>query len=477
LAEHSTLADPGRGGVALIAFSTQSPRGARADAHLADIGRDLRGRGIPSRVFHVHFDPSNTDENARRVDRLLTRIREDGCRFAVSHEFWSVDVARRLSDSGLGLLELRARTIEESRQIAGQLLHQAVGECAVGSALNETAALIEPIGLPAGEALTQADLNVRQACGYKNRLRDNPFYRQIADTAAMSDYRGCAHCLNAIPAGVGSEEEVADRIVYQVRRDREVLPDLRTVWVAFAETFFDALGIAFQRTRGDALWHGLSFAMQCRPDVLAKRWPDLERVAGHAAACETELRVAVVGFENFSPREIDVLNRGAPPEDLEAAVGVMRRWEQQPPPGLRVQGWIPSFILFTPWTRPEDLQVNLDFIERQGLWDANIERLRVGQGTAVFELAQHEGLVVDGPVRTSAHPNGYFAEREIRFVDARVAATAAGFERLRPFAHGSQPELLAGVLATVLAAGDPAALDWDGIVGTWDEVQAATRAS
>jgi hypothetical protein len=86
-------------------------------------------------------------------------------------------------------------------------------------------------------------------------------------------------------------------------------------------------------------------------------------------------------------------------------------------------------------------------------------------------------LIIDGPVRPAAHPNGYTSEREFRFVDGRVEAISAGFERLRPFALSEQPELLASVMTTVLAAEDPPAIDWNDVADAWEDVRAAAGGS
>ena len=99
-----------------------------------------------------------------------------------------------------------------------------------------------------------------------------------------------------------------------------------------------------------------------------------------------------------------VLNRGAAPESLDAAASILNRWSIDTPPGLQVRGFTPSFILFTPWTRVEDLEINLRHIGSHGLWNANIERLRIGPGTPAFVRAERDGLIIDGPVRAAAHP-------------------------------------------------------------------------
>ena len=436
---------------------------------MADVARLLRRNGIPSRVFHVHLTPSDPQENLRRVHRLVERLTTEGCRWAVFGEVWTPELGRQLRSAGIRLIETRSHSFDDAlfcpddKEILEHLT-----DVPRERALDEVANLVEIVGPEKARPVTSIDLRVSQACGYKQSLADNAFYRELLrDAPEMAQHRGCAYCLSARPESSGTSEEIATRIVERIRGDRQVFRSVETFWMAFAETFYDALAIAFRTTCGDPVWHGITLAMQCRPDVIATRTADIEALASQAAACGTRLRIGVVGFENFSPREILVLHRGVVPETLDAAASILNRWLAHPPHGLIVEGFTPSFILFTPWTRIEDLEINLDRIARHGLWNANIERLRLGPGTPTFEKARRDGLVADGPVRPAAHPNGYYSEREIRFADPRVAAVSAGFETLRPHAMSELPELLVGVLAAVRAAADPAAIDWDEIGRSW----------
>lgn len=463
------------GGVACVAFSTESPHASRGDVHATDTVRMLRRSGVPSRLFHVHLDPSDTQENWARVSALVERLAGEGWKWTVFSELWTPELGVKLRDAGIGVIETRTHTFADAIFADRPDLMKHVGACATGEPLDELTDLIEIVGPRAPRPVTAIDLRIHQACGYKRTLADNPFYRDVLDAPEVAAHRGCAHCLSARPETPNAPEEVALRIVERIRSDRQVFPKLETFWMGFAETFYDALAIAFRNGRDDPAWQGITLAMQCRPDVIAQRHKEIEALAADADACGTKVRIGVVGFENFSSREIDVLNRGAPPDSLDAAASIVNRWLADPPTGLVVRGFTPSFILFTPWTQVEDLRVNLDFIFRHELWNANIERLRIGPGTPAFVKARQAGLVADGPVRAAAHPNGYSSERDIRFADPRVAAVCEGFERLRPFAFGEQPELLSGVLAAVLAAGDPATVNWDDIARSWEDVGDAAR--
>jgi hypothetical protein len=352
-----------------------------------------------------------------------------------------------------------------------------VQDCAVTETLDEFADLVEIVGPDNPRLVSSIDLRISHSCGYKRTLADNSFYRDVLDAPDVAMHRGCAYCLSARPDSASTAEDLAKQILERIRSDRRMFPAVDTIWMAFAETYYDALAIAFRTTQGDPAWKGLTLSMQCRPDVIAKRAGEIEALAADAAKCGTRVRIGVAGFENFSPREILVLNRGADPEYLDTAASILNRWSEHQPPGLVAKGFTPSFILFTPWTRIEDLEINLAFIAKHGFWQANIERLRIGPGTPAFVKASHDGLILDGPVRPAAHPNGYTSEREFRFVDGHVEAVSAGFERLRPYTLSEQPELLGAVLTTVLEAQDPSAIDWNDVADAWEDVRVAAGAS
>jgi hypothetical protein len=470
----STRPVPG-GGVAFIAFSTESPHASRGDVHLADMARALRRAGVPSRLFHVHLDPRDTVENARRVGGLVERLIAEHWRWAAFRELWTPELGEQLLAAGVGVIETRSHTFPRAIFAEGVDILQHVRDCITGQPLDELSDLIEIVGPRNPRPITAIDLRINVACGYKRALAENPFYRDVMSAPEVATHRGCAHCLSARPDVQSTREQTARMLVERIRSDRQVFPALETFWLGFAETFYDALAFAFQTGRGDPAWRGITLAMQCRPDVIAQRASEIEALAADADACGTKLRIGVVGYENFSPREIEVLNRGAAPEKLDAAADILKRWLVKTPPGLVVRDYTPSFILFTPWTKVEDLEINLERIFTHDLWDANIERLRIGPSAPAFIKALRDGLIADGPVRAAAHPNGYSSEREVRFADARVAAICAGFERLRPLAFNEQPELLARVIEFVRAASDPAAIDWDSIARSWEAVGTAAH--
>ena len=218
--------------------------------------------------------------------------------------------------------------------------------------------------------------------------------------------------------------------------------------------------------------------MQCRPDVIVKRRRDIEQLARKAHGADAVIKIAVVGYENFAPAELQRLNRGVTPEDLSSAAGIMTGWTREPVPGLDVRGYTPSFILFNPWTSLEELELNLREIDRHDLSGANIERMRLGSATPLYEMARRAKLTTSAPVRLAVHPNGYFSETGYTFRDARVAAVCDGFDALKTFALANQPALLGAVVDAVRGSDDPGRIDWKRVAATWQSIrQGAGQAS
>src|SRR4051794_221688 len=134
------------GGVAFVAFSTESPYHSRGNVYLADAARSLRQQRIPSRLFHVHLAPHSGNENQRRFDRLVQRLTAEGCAWAVFDEVWTPDLGKQLIAAGIGVIETRIHTLSEAVFCRDDDLVAHVRDCMVESAIDEYADLVEIVG-------------------------------------------------------------------------------------------------------------------------------------------------------------------------------------------------------------------------------------------------------------------------------------------------------------------------------------------
>ena len=127
-------------------------------------------------------------------------------------------------------------------------------------------------------------------------------------------------------------------------------------------------------------------------DTLDTLLPALQR-AGHG------IRLFSTGIENFSPDENRRLNKSIENQQVEEATERILGWCGKFPETFqfpRRDGY--SFILFTPWTRLSDLNINIREIEKNPLINRNYvmgTRLQLFRGRPITLLAERDGLLVE----------------------------------------------------------------------------------
>jgi hypothetical protein len=217
-----------RRGVALLGFATESSFGGRIDWSMVRTGQLLRARGIPSRLFQVHFHPRDEAQNARRVDELVAKVVDGGYRWAVCGSLWTRELGDRLIAAGVGLVEQRDQSHPDSIHSLS-LEELPLAECEGPAPLDPTEGLVELVGIASDVRIAHVDLSVGR-CGYQRSLAANPFYADLADDPAFASHRGCAHCTSALGGTAGdASADLADEIIREVRDRRALLPDLETI--------------------------------------------------------------------------------------------------------------------------------------------------------------------------------------------------------------------------------------------------------
>ena len=444
------LAD--HGGLAIVGMATEASHGTRIPLAVLTAASVFMREGVPCKVFLVHFRQDDVDENARRIDTLVQRIAAAGYQRVLLEHDWAPEVSRKLEAAGLVAEKIRAPKTNE------------------GDTLPAEGIAVEVIGFDERTQIENVDLFVGQSCSYQRPVAGDGVY-----AASTTAHRGCSHCEGATGKRPFEADLVA-LILGAVARYRAALPDLRTLWIPFSETLFTPLRDALDRSRETPLFHGIDLAIQLRPDVLLRETPTVEAVAASALAAGTRLRLALVGFESFSPRDLDLLHRGVTPDQLHRAAEQLHDWRANPRPGLDVRRCTPSFILFNPWTTLADIELNLREIREHRLTNGNIERLRISPVMPLHELLIQSGLVATAPPRLEVHPNGYTDEVAYRFADAQVQVVNEGFSQLKPMALEAQPMLLDAVVRAVRQTDDPSTIDWTVVAAAYQRLGEACSA-
>lgn len=163
----------------------------------------------------------------------------------------------------------------------------------------------------------------------------------------------------------------------------------------------------------------------CRPDTVADYANEIAAGIRRLKDANHRLEIFDLGLESFAPQENARLNMGVNPRQIQTALLALERWEERWPTTFAF--WSlggPRVVLFTPWTQPEDLALNVDSLERlpTGIPGAPSSlRLRLYPEMPITLLAQKDGLTGSDDDRS---PVTAWSRAELpwHFQNPRVAA-------------------------------------------------------
>lgn len=176
------------------------------------------------------------------------------------------------------------------------------------------------------------------------------------------------------------------------------------------------------------------FLLDGRADLILAREKHLLEAIKILEGSPHKFHVALVGIENFSDSELLRFNKGIRAVQNLRLVRLLLALERDFPKsfGFRQWGGL-SLILFTPWTRPQDLAINLSAINI-----ARIEalsgkifsgKLRLMPELPLYWLAERDGLLDEeykdprlDVVRSKAYASLYPDEKPWHFQDPRTEA-------------------------------------------------------
>lgn len=268
-------------------------------------------------------------------------------------------------------------------------------------------------------------------CSYRRSLSTNPFFAGV-DLAGCDERGGCAFCLRPArdaqwtrpPEEVMTRQLDAVARVWKGARDRLLVRAIGETFLKRIETF---ASLAAVRPLPPC-----DFLLDGRADLLIARRAHLEEALRILQPTAHRIHIALVGVENFSDTELRRMNKGTTGIENLALAHLLLRLERDYPSTFAFRQWGGlSLILFTPWTRPQDLAFNLSVIET-----ARIEafcgkvfsgRLRLMPRLPLHRLAEHDHLLVPAyedprldTTRSNPYASLYPEEIPWRFADPRM---------------------------------------------------------
>ncbi len=284
------------------------------------------------------------------------------------------------------------------------------------------------------------EIHTGTACVYAAPIHANPFFKELKDPAVRA-IGGCSFCPSR-PWVQPFHRRPIDLALDHMRaaeRDRPRRNGEERQYIFSSGQLFVQLKVF-----GEALLSldlpPSTFLFSARIDELLDREDTIHALLPRFADRGHRLGIQRIGVENFSEVENARFNKGVTPDQIDRAFRAVRRLEETWPEHFlfRQLGGF-GFILFTPWTTLDDLEVNLRKAREHEIdaWGFFLQsRLQLLPGRAITALAEHEGLTVD-----AAQDHAFFSgciqfgdvhERPWRFRDPTVACVAAVARRLIP---------------------------------------------
>lgn len=403
--------------------------------HVSLLSGELGREGVENDVYLLLMQVGDAEQNRKTVDEFVGLVARGGYDVVYFETLWMPAIREKLEkEAPAAAIVCRGEAPEAFPRISPKL------EAARARAENpwsvpgmELRPNFNFIRLGTSRKVEQkvVDMIGFLPCPYNDSLEKNPFYKKLP-VKMRRELVGCSYCkVTAAKSGISAED--SNRIFLdQTRYYLEQIPGLDKISLPTPENFFGQLiELAPRLTSGDI--RPVKFYMQLRPDVIVNRSKDMRAILEAFEGTGFGICLATVGLENFSARELQVLNRGYAPEMLPRALAIIKELKEKFPAELDMSRAIASFILFNPYTRVEDIALNVEKIAATDLSafkSININKARIHPGAGLYELAEMDGLLVEegGGTRLSDLPRGgYQGDYGYRFQDPRVERIYSSF--------------------------------------------------
>ena len=271
---------------------------------------------------------------------------------------------------------------------------------------------------------------VEPRCLYRRTVRSNPLYAGV-DVDSLEHQFGCAFCPKGrTPRAIPSPDEALEQVMKQFQAYHATAPAemRRDRFLLFAVPMLPMLDVFVERLL-QMEFPPAELHITCRIDNFLRVSEAVRRALPLLKRAGFELHLWQVGLENYSEQENQRFNKGVSVEQVERFVTLVDELEREWPETFvfgRHGGF--AMILFTPWTRVEDLRANLEGLRRHGRTNVGAfmarSHLRLRTGTPIAALAMRDGLTleaagVDTDALFSAHCITEWGENDLpwRFGD------------------------------------------------------------
>lgn len=246
-------------------------------------------------------------------------------------------------------------------------------------------------------------LAVSLSCPHTSPVVKNKFYKGL-DSQIVRDHLGCSFCRrHSKPRRDESKRpsfvSEIKRVLRQIEAHQKANPDISRFEYRFEESVFNLKLAGFLEACLERNLKPSTFTTMLRADTLLSQRGDFEKALAGMLKAGHRLELISIGAENFSPRENERFNKHLSVDQIWLCYEMIKDFESRFSGsfGCLTKGYFVA-ILFTPWTTPGDLKVNIEAAKRLGadwLKTAAGTRLMLWEDAAITELARHDNLLAE----------------------------------------------------------------------------------
>ena len=247
---------------------------------------------------------------------------------------------------------------------------------------------------------------------------------QVEGTA----HKGCSFCHMGGDYEALTPEQTVRRVVQEFLCYKQRNPEIKEL-ILRDQLPYPYLGLLVRALK-EANLCDTTIMFSVRPDYFVRFKEKVVEAIKECEATRIRLNLYLVGFENFSPKELRLYNKGVTKRVLYRCVEVARELADLYPEHFTYDDYkTSSFILFSPWTELEDLEENVGAFKDLDITEFScgmpLTKLRLYPNLPLYWKAKKEGLLVDEYsdgefVLDCARRFGYSAEHPWRFRDRVV---------------------------------------------------------
>lgn len=226
-------------------------------------------------------------------------------------------------------------------------------------------------------------------CHYSQTIKNNYLYRFVN----FKKWKGCSYCSSALSYKVISIRSIKK----QIEILKKSLPHLKLIEIPtpLSRDFLSIISVLLK----DGDLNSLSLYVFFRPDDLVSNKEKIESLLKIMAKKDCSFIIENLGLENFSKKELAILNRGYGPEKNIEALKIFDYFKKKYPKIWRAERTSVSFILFGPFTEIKDLRINADYMTkfREYFFSfrrINFNKLRIEDDTPIYHLVKKAGLIL-----------------------------------------------------------------------------------